>query len=194
MPDSPAAARFGIANREEARGCRPTIPRTRNDRTSNNRASAWQVCVVDFLTRVIPGQRDVARQRGAEDAPRSYCDFYRPEIFNTDQGVQLTAWAFTDRLEAAEVQVSMDGRGRCLDNVFVQRLWRTVKYEDIYLYGYASVLELQRGLARYFPFYNEERVHQALDYRTESSKGLPFVGLDNGVHPRWHAPLRACTG
>jgi putative transposase len=93
----------------------------------------------------------------------------RPEIFNTDQGVQFTAAAFTGRLEAAGVQVSMDGRGRCLDNVFVERLWRTVKYEDIYLYRYEGVLELQRGLQRYFPFYNQERLHQALDYRTPAT-------------------------
>jgi putative transposase len=90
----------------------------------------------------------------------------RPEIFNTDQGVQFTAEAFTGRLEAAGVQVSMDGRGRCLDNVFVERLWRTVKYEDIYIRGYEKVPELVQGLQRYFPFYNEERLHQALDYRT----------------------------
>jgi putative transposase len=90
----------------------------------------------------------------------------RPDIFNTDQGVQFTAEAFTGRLLAAGVQISMDGRGRCLDNVFVERLWRTVKYENIYLYRYESVPELQRGLGSYFPFYNEERVHQSLEYRT----------------------------
>jgi len=93
----------------------------------------------------------------------------RPEIFNTDQGVQFTAAAFTGRLQAAGVKVSMDGRGRCLDNVFVERLWRTVKYEDIYLYRYESVVELQRGLQRYFPFYNGERLHQSLDYRTPAA-------------------------
>ena len=93
----------------------------------------------------------------------------RPEIFNTDQGVQFTAAAFTGRLQAAGVQVSMDGRGRCLGNVFVERLWRTVKYENIYVYGYDSVLELQRGLQRYFPFYNEERFHQSLDYCTPAT-------------------------
>jgi putative transposase len=90
----------------------------------------------------------------------------RPEVFNTDQGVQFTAQAWTGRLEAAGVQVSMDGRGRCLDNVFVERLWRSVKYEDIYLRGYEGVPELAQGLGRYFGFYNEERLHQALDYRT----------------------------
>jgi putative transposase len=89
----------------------------------------------------------------------------QPEVFNTDQGVQFTAQAWTGRLEAAGVAVSMDGRGRCLDNVFVERLWRAVKYEDIYLWRYEAVPELQRGLGRYFAFYNEERPHQALDYR-----------------------------
>jgi len=93
----------------------------------------------------------------------------RPEVFNTDQGVQFTAQAWTGRLEAAGVAVSMDGRGRCLDNVFVERLWRTVKYEDIYLWRYEAVPELQRGLGRYFPYYNEERLHQALDYRTPAA-------------------------
>jgi putative transposase len=90
----------------------------------------------------------------------------RPEVFNTDQGVQFTAEAFTDRLVKAGVAVSMDGKGRCLDNVFVERLWRSVKYEDIYPHGYERVPELEGGLGRYFPFYNEERPHQSLDYRT----------------------------
>jgi putative transposase len=93
----------------------------------------------------------------------------KPEVFNTDQGVQFTAGAWAGRLEAAGVQVSMDGKGRCLDNVFVERLWRTVKYEDIYLRRYEAVPELQRGLGQYFPYYNEERLHQALDYRTPAA-------------------------
>jgi putative transposase len=90
----------------------------------------------------------------------------QPEVFNTDQGVQFTAQAWTGRLEAAGVAVSMDGRGRCLDNVFVERLWRSVKYEDIYLRGYEGVPELQAGLGRYFPFYNDERPHQSLENQT----------------------------
>jgi putative transposase len=90
----------------------------------------------------------------------------RPEVFNTDQGVQFTAGAWTGRLLSAGVAVSMDGRGRCLDNVFVERLWRTVKYEDVYLRCYETVPELTEGLHRYFPFYNEERRHQSLGYRT----------------------------
>jgi putative transposase len=92
-----------------------------------------------------------------------------PEVFNTDQGVQFTATAFTGKLEAAGVAVSMDGRGRALDNVFVERLWRTVKYEDIYLRGYESVPELHRGLGRYFTFYNHERLHQSLGYQTPAA-------------------------
>jgi putative transposase len=89
-----------------------------------------------------------------------------PEVFNTDQGVQFTACAFTGRLEQAGVQVSMDGRGRCLDNIFIERLWRSVKYEDVYVRGYEAVPELSQGLGRYFLYYNEDRPHQSLDYRT----------------------------
>lgn len=89
-----------------------------------------------------------------------------PEIFNTDQGAQFTALEFTDVLENAGVRISMDGRGRALDNVFVERLWRTVKYEDIYLKDYGTVPQLDAGLHAYFRFYNDERLHQSLDYCT----------------------------
>ena len=90
----------------------------------------------------------------------------QPKLFNTDQGVQFTAHEFIGCLERAEIQISMDGRGRALDNIFIERLWRTVKYEDIYLKDYATVSELDTGLADYFRFYNDERLHQSLDYRT----------------------------
>lgn len=90
----------------------------------------------------------------------------KPEIFNTDQGSQFTATAFTSTLEAAGVRVSMDGRGRAMDNVFIERLWRSVKYEDIYLRDYANGRELRKGLERYFRFYNHERIHQGLGYST----------------------------
>jgi len=89
-----------------------------------------------------------------------------PEVFNTDQGSQFTSEAFTGRLEAAQIAVSMDGRGRALDNVFIERLWRTVKYEDIYLKDYATADELIEGLTEYFRFYDEERFHQSLAMRT----------------------------
>jgi putative transposase len=86
----------------------------------------------------------------------------RPEVFNTDQGVQFTSTSFTSRLEAVGAKISMDGKGRCLDNVFVERLWRTVKYEEVYVWRHETVPALQAGLARYFPFYNQERYHQSL--------------------------------
>jgi putative transposase len=90
----------------------------------------------------------------------------RPAIFNTDQGSQFTSREYTRRLEAAGIAVSRDGRGRALDNVFVERLWRSVKYEDIYLKDYERVSDLESGLTAYFRFYDEERPHQSLDYRT----------------------------
>jgi putative transposase len=90
----------------------------------------------------------------------------RPEIFNSDQGSQFTATAFTSRLETAGVAISMDGRGRAIDNVFIERLWRSVKYEEAYLRDYGDGWQAEASLAAYFRFYNEERIHQALDYRT----------------------------
>jgi putative transposase len=89
-----------------------------------------------------------------------------PEIFNTDQGSQFTALAFIERLEAAGVAISMDSRGRAIDNVFVERLWRSVKYEEVYLRDYTTAWDAEAGLQRYFAFYSHERIHQALAYRT----------------------------
>jgi putative transposase len=93
----------------------------------------------------------------------------QPEIFNSDQGVQFTSQAFTGRLEQAQVRISMDGRGRTFDNIFVERLWRSVKYEDIYLKDYPSVRELHQGLAGYFEFYNQARPHQGLNNQTPAT-------------------------
>jgi len=90
----------------------------------------------------------------------------RPEIFNSDQGSQFTSRAFTSRLESHGVAISMDGRGRALDNVFIERLWRTVKYEEVYRREYADGWDAETSLAAYFQFYCQERIHQALDYRT----------------------------
>jgi len=90
----------------------------------------------------------------------------RPEIFNSDQGAQFTCDEFTGHLAKHGIAISMDGRGRALDNVFVERLWRTVKYEEVYLKDYRDVCEARDNLSRYFVFYNRQRLHQALDYRT----------------------------
>ena len=101
-----------------------------------------------------------------EALAEALANYGKPEMFNTDQGVQYTAVAFTSRLESAGVAISMDGRGRWMDNVFVERLWRTLKYEYIYLHDHATPRALYAGLANFLPFYNEERFHSSLDYRT----------------------------
>ncbi len=90
----------------------------------------------------------------------------QPCVFNTDQGAQFTSAEFTERLKEQQILISMDGRGRALDNVFIERLWRTVKYEDLYLRDYQSVPELNQGLTQYFLFYNHERPHSALNGHT----------------------------
>jgi putative transposase len=92
--------------------------------------------------------------------------FGKPEIFNTDQGSQFTSAAFTATLATAEIRISMDGRGRWMDNVFIERLWRSLKYEDIYLKGYADGREAKAGIAEWIAFYNLRRPHQALANRT----------------------------
>jgi len=93
----------------------------------------------------------------------------QPDIFNSDQGSQFTSPDFTGKLESADVRVSMDGRGRFMDNIFVERLWRSVKYEEVYLKDYETVGDARSGLDAYLAFYNSERLHQALDYRTPES-------------------------
>ena len=115
---------------------------------------SWEVSVsleADFCVAALEGALATGR---------------RPEIFNSDQGCQFTCEAFTGRLEAARVRISMDGRGRVFDNIFVERLWRTVKYEEVYLKDYQTVAEARLNLGRYFAFYDLERPHQSLDYRT----------------------------
>jgi len=93
----------------------------------------------------------------------------QPEIFNSDQGAQFTSLGFTQKLLARDIRISMDGRGRALDNIFVERLWRSVKYEEIYLKDYRSVEEAIEGLRRYFEFYNGKRLHQSLNYQTPAA-------------------------
>jgi putative transposase len=92
--------------------------------------------------------------------------FGPPEILNTDQGAQFTSEAWTDVAKAANIRISMDGKGRWIDNVFIERLWRSVKYEDVYLRAYENGRAVQAGLTRYFDFYNRRRIHQTHDYRT----------------------------
>ena len=99
----------------------------------------------------------------------------RTEIFNTEKGAQFTARAFTERLEKAEIAISMDCRGRAFDNIFIERLWRSVKYEDLNLNCYETVLQIEAGLTRNFSFYNEERSHQSLNYRVPAEVHFAHV-------------------
>lgn len=94
--------------------------------------------------------------------------FGAPDIFNSDQGSQFTSTDFTDVLKAASVRISMDGRGRAIDNIFVERLWRSVKYEEVYLKDYQTMRQAAAGLGSYLSFYDDVRLHQSLDYRTPS--------------------------
>jgi putative transposase len=97
----------------------------------------------------------------------------QPEIFNSDQGSQFTSERFTGELRAREIAISMDGRGRCMDNIFIERLWRSLKYEEVYLKDYASVTEARAGIDRYLRFYNHERLHQSLGYQTPAALYKP---------------------
>jgi len=112
---------------------------------------AWEVSVTQDEGFCVSALESALRRHG------------RPEIFNTDQGAQFTGKAFTGVLQTAEVRISMDGKGRALDNIMVERLWRSVKYEEVYLKEYESVAELVAGLRAYFDFYNHERPHQSHD-------------------------------
>ena len=112
----------------------------------------------------------------------------QPEIFNTDQGVQFTAAAFVDELAGRGVRISMDGKGRYLDNIFIERLWRSLKYEEVYIKAYDSVTEARRSLGVWLAFYNDVRPHQSLDYRTPREI---FEGVACGYVDNPSAPLRA---
>lgn len=102
-------------------------------------------------------------------------NFGRPEIFNTDQGSQFTSNEFVNRLLSQNIKVSMDGKGRAFDNIFIERLWRSLKYENIYPSSYSTYLETRNGISSYINFFNNERLHQSLDYNTPSS--VYFSGL-----------------
>ena len=155
------------------------------------RGFLYLVAIIDWASRAVLSWRisntmDVSFCLAAlEDALARHG---RPEIFNTDQGSQFTSAAFTGALTAAGIKISMDGRGRWMDNVFIERLWRSLKHEDIYLKGYADGREAQAGISSWIAFYNERRLHQALGYRTPMSvwrEGLEMARavdmMDNAI-------------
>ena len=133
------------------------------------RGFVYLVAILDLYSRKVMAWRTsntLTTDFCVEALQEALTRFGRPEIFNTDQGSQFTAEAFTDVLKANGVAISMDGKGRWVDNVFVERLWRSVKYEEIYLHAYETPREVDAALIRYFGFYNARRPHQALDQRT----------------------------
>ena len=134
-----------------------------------NHGFAYLVAVMDWYSRRVLAWRISNSMEASfcvDCLQRALSVHGKPEVFNSDQGSQFTGEAFTGVLKANGIKISMDGRGRAFDNIFVERLWRTVKYEDVYLKGYATMGELLLGLTQYFGFYNGERPHQALNNRT----------------------------
>lgn len=132
------------------------------------RGAVYLAAVLDWYSRYVLSWR-VSTTLDADfccEALEEALEYGVPLIFNTDQGSQFTSQSFTDILLNRKIQISMDGRGRALDNVFVERLWRSVKYEEVYLKEYVLVRDAREGLGAYFKFYNHERLHQSLDYRT----------------------------
>jgi putative transposase len=129
----------------------------------------YLVVIMDWVSRAVLAWR-LSNTLGAEFCVEALEEalfrYGRPEIFNTDQGSQFTSNDFTGTLERHEVTISMDGKGRYMDNIFVERLWRSLKYEEVYLNAYASVAEAKAGIGAWLEFYNEERQHQSLRYRT----------------------------
>lgn len=143
------------------------------------RGFLYLVAIIDWASRAVLAWRisntmDVSFCLATLDD--ALARYGRPEIFNTDQGSQFTSAAFTGALAAAGINISMDGRGRWMDNVFIERLWRSLKHEDIYLKGYADGREAMVGIAAWRAFYNDTRLHQALGYRTP----MPGLARRNG--------------
>jgi putative transposase len=144
----------------------------------------YLVAVMDwFSRRVLSWRVSITMETDfCVEALREATELYgQPEIFNTDQGVQFTSAAFVDELANRGVQISMDGKGRYLDNIFIERLWRSLKYEEVYIKAYGSVAEARRSLGEWLAFYNDVRPHQSLSYRTprEIFEGVACEYVDN---------------
>lgn len=127
----------------------------------------YLVAVIDWFSRYVLSWKlsNTLESSFCVEALEMALKAKQPEIFNTDQGTQFTSGDFTGVLQKRDIAISMDGRGRCLDNIFVERLWRTVKYEEVYLHDYQTPAEAYLGLKKYFKFYNTERFHQGLGGR-----------------------------
>ena len=150
----------------------------------SRRVLSWRLPITMDADFCVEALRDAMDQHGA------------PEIFNTDQGAQFTSGEFVGELESRGVRVSMDGRGRYLDNIFIERLWRSLKYEEVFIKAYGMVIEARRGIGGWIAFHNDERPHQALSYRTprEVFEGEACEHVDNtSASPRDTPALPACS-
>jgi putative transposase len=143
---------------------------------------AYLAAVMDWHSRYVLSWRlsNTLTSDFCVDAVNEALEYGTPEMFNTDQGSQFTSEDFVQVLQDRGIQISMDGRGRALDNIFVERLWRSVKYENVYLKGYETIPDAAAGLQEYFNFYNVQRHHQSLDYHTP---WLVYAGLEVAQHP-----------
>lgn len=132
------------------------------------RGFVYLVAIIDWYSRyVLAWDLSVSMEVDfCVNALKEALERAKPEIFNSDQGSQFTSLEFTGVLKENGINISMDGRGRCLDNIFTERLWRSVKYEEVYLKDYQNPLDAYDNLKKYFNFYNNERLHQSLDYQT----------------------------
>jgi len=145
------------------------FPRSTHPYIPMSRGFCYLVAIMDWASRMVLSWRlsNTLDSAFCTDALEEAIEKYGcPDIFNTDQGSQFTAEAFTNILRSNSIGISMDGKGRWRDNVFIERLWKSVKYEDIYLKAYASMAKVKNGLASYFKFYNEKRWHNNFDRKT----------------------------
>jgi putative transposase len=150
----------------------------------SRRVLAWRVSITMEADFCVAALREAMERFG------------QPDIFNTDQGVQFTSAVFVGELAGRKVQISMDGRGRYLDNIFIERLWRSLKYEEVFIKAYGAVIEARRNIGKWLEFYNDERPHQALGYRTprEIFEGKACEYVDNAsASPRDALALPTCT-
>lgn len=133
-----------------------------------NKGWIYLVAIMDWYSRYVISW-EISDQLEASfclEALERALEIDKPEIFNTDQGSQFTSLEFTNRLERNDIRISMDGKGRAIDNIFTERLWRSLKYEEVYIRDYQSLKEAKGGIEKYLTFYNKQRLHQSLDYRT----------------------------
>lgn len=141
------------------------------------RGFCYLAAIIDWFSRYVLSWRlsNTLEADFCVECVEEALSYGRPDIFNSDQGVQFTSKDFTQKLLDKQVRISMDGRGRVFDNIFIERLWRTVKYSNIYVKEYETVKDAREGLKMYFPNYNTERIHQSLGYRTPWEV---YTGLD----------------